>query len=380
MALEISTLRRILSHDLMDTIIRIGVIALLVVVCIGVVAPFAPLLLWGLILAVALYPIQQALARRIGGRQGLAATVLVLVGLLVIGTPVVMLGGSFAGYAHDIYTDFQNDTITIRKPAPSVAELPVIGERLYAGWNAAADDLPAYVKQNKAQLQNMSVRVLGAAASTAGAVALFLGSLIIAGIIMAFGASGTEVTQRIFGRLTDPVRGVSLQQLSTATVRSVANGVIGVAFIQALILGVGFILAGIPAAGVLAFIVMIVGIVQLPALIISLPVIGYLWWGGDGSTTSNVIFTIYFVVAGMADNVLKPMLLGRGVDAPMPVILIGAIGGMVTSGIIGLFLGAVVLAVGYQVFMEWVDSAGEDDAELAVETSGLADPESPGIA
>jgi predicted PurR-regulated permease PerM len=104
---------------------------------------------------------------------------------------------------------------------------------------------------------------------------------------------------------------------------------------------------------------MLIGIVQLPALIISLPAIAYLWVSGDASTTSNVIWSIYLLVAGMADNVLKPLLLGRGVDAPMPVILLGALGGMVSAGIIGLFIGAALLALGYQIFMDWVGSGSE---------------------
>ncbi|HWM29845.1 MAG TPA: AI-2E family transporter, partial [Woeseiaceae bacterium] len=192
---------------------------------------------------------------------------------------------------------------------------------------------------------------------TAGAVLLFLGSLIVAGIMMAYAESGSRAMQRICSRLTDAARGPRLQKLATATVRSVAAGVIGVAFIQSILLGMGFLLAGIPAAGVLALIVMLIGILQIPALIISLPAVVYLWWSGDGSTTSNIVFTIYLLVAGMADNVLKPLLLGRGVDAPMLVILIGALGGMVTGGIIGLFVGGVLLAVSYQLFMEWVDSS-----------------------
>jgi predicted PurR-regulated permease PerM len=159
--------------------------------------------------------------------------------------------------------------------------------------------------------------------------------------------------QRIASRLAGPEKGPKLHVLSTATVRSVATGVIGVAFIQALLLGVGFIWAGVPGAGVLTFIVLLIGIAQLPAIIISLPVIAYIWWTGD-STGMNVVFTVYLVAAGMADGFLKPMFLGRGVDAPMPVILLGALGGMVTGGIIGLFVGAVLLAVGYQIFMEWV--------------------------
>ena len=162
--------------------------------------------------------------------------------------------------------------------------------------------------------------------------------------------------------------GPRLQDLSTATIRSVANGVIGVAFIQALLLGMGFFMADIPGAGMLALVVMFIGIVQLPAFIISVPAIAYLWWGGDASTTSNIIYTIYLVVAGLADNVLKPFLLGRGVDAPMPVILLGALGGMVTDGIIGMFVGAVLLAVGYQIFMDWVSETDEGSGPEGIES------------
>jgi predicted PurR-regulated permease PerM len=148
--------------------------------------------------------------------------------------------------------------------------------------------------------------------------------------------------------------------------------VLGVALIQAILLGVGFMLAGVPAAGLLALIVLLLAIMQLPATLVSLPVILWLWNSGDGGTVMNVIWTVYFVLAGLADNVLKPMLLGRGVDAPMPVILIGALGGMVSSGFIGLFTGAVILAVGYQIFMQWVatksEDEGADQAEALEET------------
>lgn len=202
---------------------------------------------------------------------------------------------------------------------------------------------------------------MSAAASTAGSVLLFLGALIIAGIMMAYGDAGSQAMLRIFNRLAGSAKGARLQSLSTATVRSVATGVIGVAFIQALLLGAGFIMAGIPAAGVLALGVLLIGIVQVPAAIIAWPAIAYLWISGDASTTSNIVYSIYLFVAGAADNVLKPLLLSRGVNVPMPIILIGALGGMVTNGIIGLFVGAVLLAVGYRVFMEWVDK-GEEGA------------------
>ena len=359
MQIDDSTVRKLLSRDFMNAVVRIGLIAFLVVMCVRVFAPFANLVLWALILAIALYPLHQRLARWFGGRQGRAATLLVVACLLLIGGPTVMLGGSFARHVHDAYTDFENNTVSIKQPNPAVADWPLVGKRVYSAWSLAADNLPAFLKDNRAQLKNISKRAFSAAANTAGSVLLFLGALIIAGIMMAYGESGSQVIKRIFYRLTDPVTGPRLQSLSTATVRSVAIGVIGVAFIQALLLGLGFIMAGIPAAGVLALVVMLLGIVQLPAAIISLPAIAYLWWSGDASTTIKIVYTIYLLVAGLADNVLKPLLLGRGVEAPMPVILLGALGGMVSGGIIGMFVGAVLLAVGYQVFMDWVDNVEE---------------------
>jgi len=359
MRVDDSTFRKALSKDFTESVIRIGLIAFLVVMCVRVFAPFANLVLWALILAVALYPLQQRLARWFGGRQVPASILLVIAVLLLIGVPTAMLGGSFASYIHDAYTAFENNAVTIKQPDPAVADWPLVGKQVYRSWSSAADNFPGFLKDNQAHLNNISKRAFLAAANTAGSVLVFLGALIIAGGMMVYGEIGSQSIQRIFNRLTGPVTGPRLQDLSTATVRSVASGVIGVAFIQALLLGIGFIMASIPAAGVLAFVVLLLGIMQMPAAIISLPAIAYLWWSGDASTTSNILYTMYLLVAGLADNVLKPLLLGRGVEAPMPVILIGALGGMVSDGIIGMFVGAVLLAVGYQVFMEWVDHGEE---------------------
>ena len=369
-----ATFRNLLSKGLTETLIRFGLIAFMVVVCVWVFAPFAKFALWALILAVALYPLHQRLTNSLNGRQGLSATLLVVASLILIGAPTAMLGDSFAGHAKDAYTAFENDTITIKQPDPSVAEWPIIGEKLYHAWSAAADDLPGYLKEYRPQLKQLLGKVLGTAADTAGAVLLFLGALIVAGIMMAYGGPGSQAIQRILCRLTDSMRGVRLQALITATIRSVATGVIGVAFIQALLLGVGFYMAGVPAAGVLSVIVLLIGIAQVPASIIALPVVAYIWWSGDASTVMNTVWTIYLIAAGMADNLLKPLLLGRGVDAPMPVILIGAIGGMVSAGIVGLFIGAVLLAVGYKAFMLWVDDEEEGTSAEPEQIESTAQP------
>ena len=366
MQADIALIRKALSKDLMEILIRFSLIAFLVVMSVKIFSPFLALMLWAVILAVTLYPLHQHVAKRLGGKQGRAATVVVVSGLLLIGVPTAMLGGSTADFFHETHTAFENNTITIKQPPPSVAKWPLIGNKLHGLWSQAANDLPALLQKMQPQLKNFSKSMLGFVGGAASGMFQFLFSLIIAGIMMAFGQSGSAVMLKIIRRLSGPAKGEQLYQLSTATIRSVSMGVIGVAFIQALLLGIGFLWADVPAAGLLAILVLIFGIAQIPAVIFSIPVIAYVWWSGD-STLSNVFFTIYFLVAGFADNVLKPLFLGRGVDAPMPVILLGALGGMVSAGLIGLFVGAVFLALGYVVFMDWIAGGEAEDSDLADE-------------
>lgn len=188
---------------------------------------------------------------------------------------------------------------------------------------------------------------------------LFIFALIIAGIFLAYGESGHRSAVQIASRFCGPVKGPKITELCTATIRAVALGVVGIAFIQMLLIGIGFVSMGIPGAGLLALAVLLIGIMQLPATLITLPVIVYVF-ANEGASTATIVFAIYVFVAGLVDNVLKPLLLGRGVDVPMPVVLIGALGGMVTSGILGLFIGPVILAVGYRLFWQWVDDKAQE--------------------
>lgn len=347
------------QKTLMEAVIRISLIAVLVFYCVHIFSPFLAILLWGMILAIMLYPLHQRLAKWFGGKQGRAATALVLALFLLMGVPLTLLGNSFAKRIQGVRTVYQNNELTIKVPDPAVAEWPIIGKKLYKAWNSAATNMPEFMKDYEEQVKQILVPVFSIAKNAISSLFLFFGAIVIAGIMMAWGNEGSHAMSRILIRFGGPVRGPHLQTLSVATTRSVATGVLGVAFIQALLFGIGFIIAGIPAAGLLAMIVMFLGIIQLPAVIVSLPVVIYLWTGVDSSFILNIFYTVYFVLAGTSDSVLKPMLLGRGVDAPMPVILIGALGGMVSGGFIGLFLGAILLAMGYNVFMAWVNE-GED--------------------
>ena len=350
------------TNTIVEAMIRVGLVLFLVLMAWQIFEPFSGLVIWALILAVALYPLHLRMTGALGGRNGLSATLIVLIGLIGIGWPTVMLASAFASHLHDFYTGFSEGTLTLKPPSAAIAEWPLIGEKLYTTWASAAADLPAFLEKAEPQLTEMTKKVLGLATGTMGSMLLFLSALIVAGIMMAFGESGRQSILGILTRVSNPARGASLLALSTSTIRSVATGVIGVAFIQALLLGIVYELAGIPFAAVLAVIVLLVGIMQIPATIVSIPVIVFLWMG-DGTTTGNIIWSVLIIVAGLADNVLKPLLLGRGVDAPMPIILMGALGGMVGGGMAGMFIGAVLLAVGYTIFMDWVREGPASVAE-----------------
>lgn len=352
-------LEKRLSALLLDVLIRAGLVLALVVLCHKVFAPFLPLMLWALILAVTLYPIHQQIAKRIGGRQGVAATLLVLVGVVLIAGPTTVLVSSLGDSLQELINNVKDNTLHIPEPAARVAQWPLIGKKVHAVWSQAYTDLPSVVHSMQPKLGELTKRALGIVAGLGSNTLQFLLSFIIAGIIMAFGTPGAQAAQSIFERIAGSDRGKVFTDLSTATIRTVSAGVIGIASIQALLIGLALVVADIPWAGLLSMIVLVLGIAQIPAFLVTLPVIGYIWYSGDYGTGAAITYTALLIVAGMADNVLKPLMLGRGVDAPMPVILLGALGGMASRGILGMFLGATLLALGYQIFMGWVKTKPE---------------------
>jgi predicted PurR-regulated permease PerM len=347
-------LEKRLSRSLLDVFIRAGFIFAMVVLCYQIFSPFVALMAWALILAVTLYPAHQKLARRMEGKQGLAATLLVLGGIVLIGLPTAVLMFELGDSVHDIIGSVRDNTLQIPAPSPGVAEWPIVGKKVHGLWSQLHSDLPAVVQSLQPKLGDLAKHALGIVASIGVAMLLFLVSFIVAGIIMAFGQSGASSMTSIFDRIVGTGRGEEFVKLSTATIRSVALGVLGVAFIQAIVVGVLLMIAGVPFAGLLALIVLVLGIAQVPALLVTLPVIAYIWMSGNYGTVAAVTYTVLLFLAGMLDNVLKPLLLGRGVDAPMVVILLGALGGLATHGILGMFVGATLLALGYQIFMRWV--------------------------
>jgi len=356
------------SRTLIDTLIRFGLVALLAMFCFEIFRPFLNLIVWAIILAITLYPLQTRLRGKVFAGDGRTATLIIALVIAVLLVPTYLLGMAVIESVERAMDIARRGEFHVPPPAESVAGWPVVGQRLYDFWLLAATDATALAQKFAPQIKVASITALSAVGGVGVGLLMFVGALIIAGIFMAYGELGERSAIRIMSRITGSDRGPRLTALCTATVRAVAQGVVGIAFIQMLLIGIAFVMAGVPGAGLLALAILLLGIMQLPATLITIPVILFVF-ATDGMSVGSVVFAAYVFVAGLADNVLKPLLLGRGVEVPMPVVLIGALGGMVTGGILGLFIGPIALAVAYQLFWQWVDQPPLQSVETTVKAS-----------
>ncbi|MDX2417592.1 MAG: AI-2E family transporter [Xanthomonadales bacterium] len=340
--------------------IRLGLIFLILAWCLQILSPFISLVAWGAILAVAIYKPFLKLVEKLGGRRKLAVTLIAVIGIAIILVPVISLSSSMVDGATKYGTQISEGSIHVPAPPEYVQEWPVIGKKTYKLWNQASQNLRSVLEQYPHQLAVVGKKMLGAAAGIGGGLLQFIISFLIAAVFLMNAESAGTSLRKLANRLTAD-HGDELMDMSVSTIRSVAVGVIGIAFIQAMLGGIGMMFAGVPAAGLLAIGILVLAIAQLPPILVLGPVAFYVF--SAESTTVAVIFLIWSIMVSSSDMVLKPLLLGRGVDVPMLVILLGAIGGMITSGIVGLFIGAIILAMGYKLFGVWLQMGQPLDEE-----------------
>jgi len=344
------------------TALRLGLIFLIVYWCYQILAPFIPLVLWGGIIAVAIYPLHQKLGARLGNRVKLSATLITLLGLIVLTAPVIVLTESLVSGSMDLAESISEGSIHVPPPAERVQEWPLVGEKLYSSWLLASQNLSAALERFGPQLEAMRHSLLDTAGGASVAFLQMFFSAIIAGFFLAAAEVSVGGTRSAVNWLVGE-RGSVLLAISEATVRSVARGVLGVAIIESIVAAIGLVFAGVPAAGFWTFLILVLSIVQVPPLLVMIPMLFYVL-SIAGPVGSTVFLVCTVLVVGI-DTFLKPVLLGRTVDAPMLVILMGAIGGMMLMGIVGLFVGAVVVVVGWELLQFSLEEGGAPVTEPA---------------
>jgi len=339
------------TTTIIELAIRLGVLALLLYWSFLLVEPFISIVIWSAVLAVALYPVFEWISFRLGGRRRLAAVLTTILSLLIVIGPATWLALGLIDSLRVISDQLDPSILTIPPPPNSMKEWPLIGEPIYQFWELASTNFSAALAKIIPQLKPLGSRLLRIGADTGLGIIKFLVSIIIAGFLFSPAPAIVDATKRFVRRL-NPARGEEFADQAAATIRAVSRGVIGISVLQALLAGIGLMAAGIPQASLITFAVLIFGIIQIGPSVILIPVIIWSWTLLD--TTSALLFTAYMVPVNLLDNILRPIVMGRGLKTPMLVILVGVIGGTLAYGITGLFLGPIVLAVIWELLIAWI--------------------------
>jgi predicted PurR-regulated permease PerM len=343
------------GDDVIRTAIRLGLLAFLIYWSFVLLRPFIPVLAWAAVLAVALNPAFDWLSAHLGHRPRVAAIVMTIAVLAVFLGPATWLGIGLVDGLRNISDELTTGDIAIPSPPDGVRSWPLVGVPLHDLWKKASENLAAAIRELAPHLKPMAGMILAIAGSASTGTLKFLASVVIAGFLLPSGPRIVASVRTMLTRIV-PRQGADFLALAGATIRTVAQGVIGVAVLQSLLAGVGLKIAGVPHAGLLAFAVLVLGIVQIGSAPIFLPVIIWVWTAKDMG--SAILITIYLVLVGFSDNALKPLLMGRGLSTPVLVIFMGVLGGTLAHGIVGLFVGPIILAVAWDLLMAW----GHDDS------------------
>ncbi|PWA07733.1 AI-2E family transporter [Flavobacterium laiguense] len=344
-----------------DTIIRLGVLFLLIGWCYDILKPFVLILIWAIVIAIAFSPVYESVVKLFRGKKILATVFLALVLLSILVVPSVLVSKSLYEEINNLNISYRAGEHLIPPPGESTKDWPTVIKPILDIWKSASEDVSNVVFKYSDQLKVVGEWLLLTLAGIGKGILQFIASIIIAMGLLLYSESLTAVSKNIFTKLIGK-NGEHYAMITVATIRNVVKGFLGVALIQSLMVGAGFFMAGVPFAGIFTIICLILATIQVGVGLIAIPVVIYMFSVTD--TTTATILAIWIGITMISDNILKPIFLGRGnPPAPMLVIFLGAIGGFLYNGFIGLFLGAVILTLGYKFFLSWIEIIEDEKIE-----------------
>lgn len=343
-------------QDLTRTTLAIVCIFLLIVASLWVLRPFLAATVWATMLVVATWPMLKSLEARFGNRRSPAVAVMTVGMLLLLVLPLWGAIETIVDHA-DQLTDVAKKVAVTGVPQPPewVAGLPLVGEKLSASWRQLADSGSDGLVSRATPYVTVAAKwTLGQAGSLGGMLVQFLLVVVISAILYSSGESAARSVRR-FGQRLAGERGRNSVILAGQAIRAVALGVGVTAIVQTVLGGIGLAVAGVPFAALLSAVMLMLCIAQLGPALVLFPAVGWMYWTGDNGWATFLL--VWSLVVGSLDNFLRPMLIKRGADLPLLLIFAGVIGGMLGFGLVGIFVGPVVLAVTYTLLEAWIDDA-----------------------
>jgi predicted PurR-regulated permease PerM len=349
------------TRDLTRTTLQILCILLLIALSLWVLRPFLAAAVWATMIVVATWPLLKSLEQRLGGRRGLAVTGMTLAMLLLLVIPLWLAIDTIANHAGTITSLAKEFAATgLPQPPDWVGNLPLVGGKLSALWGQLADaGSQGLIAKVEPYVAESGKWVLAQAGGLGFTLLQFLLVVIFSAILYAGGEAGASSVLR-FGRRLAGERGEASIILAGQAIRGVALGVGVTAIVQTVLGGIGLAIAGVPFAALLSAVMLMLCIAQLGPGLILFPAVGWMFWMGD--TGWGIFLLVWSLIVVMLDNVLRPILIKKGADLPLLLIFAGVIGGMLGFGLIGLFIGPVVLAVTYTLLESWISDGLDSPA------------------
>jgi predicted PurR-regulated permease PerM len=351
-----------LHEQFFERTIALFLIAALFFACLQITAPFLRAFTWAIIMAASTWPLFLHLCQRLGERKKLAATVMALTLTLAFVLPGVLLVASLTDSVQSVAA-LATDLTTLKLPDPPswIAGLPIVGERLDSVWRSVSMDMGAALEKLQPYILAATRWLLAEGAQLGLALLEFFLAVVFTGILYVTGESITVLVKRFATRVGGE-SSLDLLPVAVQTIRSVAFGVIGTAFIQAVLSVGSFIIAGVPGVAVLGLFCFVVAMLQIGTGLVWIPVAIWLAYQDQQG------WAIFIVVSGLSinimDNFIKPYLISRqGAGIPTMLIFIGVLGGLIAWGFLGIFLGATLLAIGYTALRRWLSQAASAAAD-----------------
>jgi predicted PurR-regulated permease PerM len=350
------------SRDLARITLAVLVIGLLIVACLWILQPFLAATVWATMIVVATWPMMLGVQARLGGQRWAAVTVMTFAMLLVLVVPLVLAVVTIVDHAEEMVAWLKAIAAAgIPSPPNWLEQVPLAGERIAREWRQLAATPSEDLVKRATPYARQAVQWFAAQAGGFGLMLLqFLLIVVITAVLYSMGETAARGVRRFARRLAED-RGESSVVLAGQAIRAVALGVVVTALAQSTAAGIGLAVAGIPYAAVLTAIIFILCIAQLGPLLVLAPAVGWLYWTGD--PVWGTVLLVWTVIVGTMDNFLRPILIKRGADLPLLLIFVGVIGGLISLGIVGLFVGPVVLAVTYRLLESWISDIDQPRGE-----------------
>ena len=350
-----ATIKDGVRTDLTHTTLSVLFLILLAGGTIWVLSPFLTAILWAVIVSVAMWPILLHLERMLGGRRRLAVAIITVALMLVVFAPLTAAVITIVDAAWRVTAGIESsDLIQVPPPPPWLATVPILGERLSSEWIRFAALDP---QQQLAMVRPYAQTALQWFAVQAGGLGLLLLQFVLTAVISALAMANGEGVRDWILRFAERLagqRGHEAAVLAARTIRGVVLGVVGTALVQAAIGGAGLFISGVPAAPLLTAVTLFLCLAQLGPILVLVPSVAWLFWSGH--TVAGSVLGVITLAAGTLDNIVRPVLIKRGANLPLVLIFAGVLGGLIAFGVVGLFVGPVVLAVAYTLLNRWLDA------------------------